>query len=448
MSRQLTAERCIRTARTVRCRRSERGSALIVVFVLAAVIAIMLYREMPVAAFEARRTKEQMLVDRGHEYQRGVQLYYRKFRGQYPASFDQLENTNSMRFLRRRYTDPFTGKDDWRLLHAGGPNGALIDSKVNPINQNKPNQNGQTQSAANGFGGSSSSAFGQNAGSASPNSTFGSTTFNSTSSNSTSSFGSASSADTGATVEVPAVRRRGAAVDATVGAGSGQTPSSGDLAQDPTIPLLPPNDPSASGATANAQPGSNANGAATVAGQNGVAPANGPGQGNNSMQSVQNLFNSGPSLPAGQTTAGALAGQPGASVSTTGTSGQLSSGGLAGVASKANGHTIKTVNDQTNYDLWEFWYDPTKDTSMGSGSNAQNGAGGQNVQNGTALGQPANGNGFGTSSGFGSNSNTNNSNSNSSTSGFGQSTSPSPTTGSGSNTTNSTTPTNQINQPQ
>ena len=174
------------------------------------------------------------------------------------------------------------------------------------------------------------------------------------------------------------------------------------------------------------------------------------------MQSVQNLFNSGPSLPAGQTSAGAFGGRPlggqgGAAVSTTGTSGQLSSSGLAGVASKANGHAIKTVNDQTNYDLWEFWYDPTKDTSMGIGANAQNGAGGQNVQNGTALGQPANGNSFGTSSGFGTNSNTNNSNSNGNTSGFGQSTSPGSTTGNPSNTiivNPSTTPTNQPNQPQ
>ena len=422
-----------------------------IVFVLAAVIAIMLYREMPVAAFEARRTKEQMLEDRGHEYQRAVQLYYRKFSGRYPASFDQLESTNSMRFLRRRYTDPFTGKDDWRLLHAGGPNGALIDSKVAPLNQNKPNQNGQTQNTGNGFGGSSSSsAFGQNGGGASANSTFNNTSFNGASSSSTSSFAAASSADSGATVEIPAVRRRGAAVDSTTGAGSGQTPTSGDLAQDPTIPLLPPSDPSATGAT-NAQPGVNPNSGPNVAGQNGVVGANGQAQGNNSMQSVQNLFNSGPSLPAGQTTAGALAGQPGTLVSTTGTSGQLSSGGLAGVASKANGHAIKTVNDQTNYDLWEFWYDPTKDTSMGTGANAQNGAGGQNVQNGTALGQPANGNSFGTSSGFGTNSNTNNSNSNGNTSGFGQSTSSGTGTGNGSNTTNSNTsptPNNQTNQPQ
>src|SRR5579884_1452904 len=108
----------------------ERGSALLIVFVFAAVILIMLYRELPIATFEAQRQREQLLVDRGHEYTRAVQLFYRKFRGQYPNSLDQLESTNNMRFLRRRYKDPMTGKDDWRLLHAG-PAGMLLDSKVN-----------------------------------------------------------------------------------------------------------------------------------------------------------------------------------------------------------------------------------------------------------------------------------------------------------------------------
>jgi hypothetical protein len=45
---------------------------------------------------------------------------------------------------------------------------------------------------------------------------------------------------------------------------------------------------------------------------------------------------------------------------------QLGGGSLAGIASKATGHTIKRVNDQSDYSLWEFYYDPSKDTSMGN----------------------------------------------------------------------------------
>ena len=40
---------------------------------------------------------------------------------------DELENTNNIRFLRRRYVDPMTGKADWRILHAG-PGGVITDS--------------------------------------------------------------------------------------------------------------------------------------------------------------------------------------------------------------------------------------------------------------------------------------------------------------------------------
>jgi hypothetical protein len=47
------------------------------------------------------------------------------------------------------------------------------------------------------------------------------------------------------------------------------------------------------------------------------------------------------------------------------TMGQIMSGGIAGVASKADSSSVKIVNDQKNYSLWEFYYDPTKDTSRG-----------------------------------------------------------------------------------
>jgi type II secretory pathway pseudopilin PulG len=109
-----------------RAGRSESGFAMLIVFVLAAVIAISLYMEMPRVAFEKQRDREQMLVDRGLQYRRGIQLYYRKF-GLYPTSMDDLETKNNMRFLRHRYKDPMTGKDEWRLIHMG-PGGVLTDS--------------------------------------------------------------------------------------------------------------------------------------------------------------------------------------------------------------------------------------------------------------------------------------------------------------------------------
>ena len=98
--------------------REESGFALLMVFVMAAVIAIGLYYEMPRVAFESQRAREQLLVDRGMQYRRAIQLFYRKF-GRYPASMDDLETTNNIRFLRHKYKDPMTGKDDWRIIHMG-----------------------------------------------------------------------------------------------------------------------------------------------------------------------------------------------------------------------------------------------------------------------------------------------------------------------------------------
>ena len=45
-------------------------------------------------------------------------MYYLKF-GHYPGSVEQLEKSNNQRFLREKYIDPLTGKDDWRIIHVG-----------------------------------------------------------------------------------------------------------------------------------------------------------------------------------------------------------------------------------------------------------------------------------------------------------------------------------------
>jgi hypothetical protein len=102
-----------------RRRQSERGFALLLVFAMAAAAALLIYVEMPRVAFEHQRDKEEVLIDRGEQYVRAIQLYVAKL-GKYPQSLDDLENTNNVRFLRRRYRDPMTGEDEWRLIHTDG----------------------------------------------------------------------------------------------------------------------------------------------------------------------------------------------------------------------------------------------------------------------------------------------------------------------------------------
>ena len=109
-------------------RRPESGYALLLVFAMAAAVGIMLYMELPRLVFETQRVKEQDLIDRGEEYRRAIQLYVRRFK-KYPASLDDLEKADNIRFLRRRYPDPMTGSEEWRLIHIDNA-GRYTDSLI------------------------------------------------------------------------------------------------------------------------------------------------------------------------------------------------------------------------------------------------------------------------------------------------------------------------------
>ena len=128
---------------------TEQGFALLLIFVLAASVAIMLYLQMPRVAFESERDKEQLLITRGEQYKRAIQLFYAENR-RFPARIEDLENTNNHRYLRHRYIDPYTGKDEWRLIHTNGM--FLTDSLVqkppaNPANSSSGTTQGQTLTA-------------------------------------------------------------------------------------------------------------------------------------------------------------------------------------------------------------------------------------------------------------------------------------------------------------
>lgn len=159
----------------------EEGFILIAVLFLVALLLIGLAVAAPRMARSIQRDKEIELVHRGEQYRRAIQLYYRKF-GTYPTSIDQLLNTNNIRFLRKRYTDPITGKDDWRLIHLGqakvpplgffGEPLAAIPAAA-PIGTSVSGATGMTAGGTSAFG---QSSFGQSSfGSPASASPFGST---------------------------------------------------------------------------------------------------------------------------------------------------------------------------------------------------------------------------------------------------------------------------------
>jgi len=344
----------------MKLRNSESGYALLFVYMMAASVAIMMYMAIPRAAFEAQRDKEQLLIDRGEQYKRAIQLYVRKY-NRFPSDLTALENTQNIRFLRRQYVDPMTGKNEWRLIHVG-PGGVLLDSKINQ--QKKDASAPQTFiTELEQIGGNPAS--GQNV--------------NIATRRRPSDDGGAPgdpNAPPGAAANGPVmVLPNGQIVPATsTGIPPTTAPNAGATPPNGFPPGVQP--PSGLGY----QPG--ANGAPGVPPQPGQSPfqstPNGP------PASAANLINQILTTPrpgglnglAGTdpSSAGGAAGFGGAAGSNTGTpigqgaGGQTIGGGIGGFASKLEQEGIKTYNDQTSYDKWEFVYDMSKDRTRGGGA--------------------------------------------------------------------------------
>jgi hypothetical protein len=135
--------------------RSDAGFSLaaLIFFLTAASVAIAAI--VPAYQMQAKREQEEELIFRGEEYTRAIQKFRRRF-GVYPTSIDQLLSTNQLRFLRRKYVDPITGKD-FRLINLN-PDGSLTGSKTFLQNSNNQSLFGNTQT----FGGGNNNTQGNN----------------------------------------------------------------------------------------------------------------------------------------------------------------------------------------------------------------------------------------------------------------------------------------------
>src|SRR5947207_3497089 len=101
---------------------SQRGYILLILLLAVALMSIGALKIVQVLKFQYQRDREEELIHRGVQYSRAVRRYFKKL-GRYPTRIEDLENTNNIRFLRRRYKDPMnrdpeTGKEsDFKLLH-------------------------------------------------------------------------------------------------------------------------------------------------------------------------------------------------------------------------------------------------------------------------------------------------------------------------------------------
>jgi len=145
-------------------RSRQGGYVLIVMLLFLTLMAIALTAMAPAIAQRVRREREIELIHRGRQYARAIRLFYRKF-GRYPVRLEELENTNNIRFLRRRYKDPMTPSGEWRLIHYAEAQLSLSNAGPLLPGATTPGAPGSTGSAsspfANTFSGSTQAAAGQ-----------------------------------------------------------------------------------------------------------------------------------------------------------------------------------------------------------------------------------------------------------------------------------------------
>lgn len=109
--------------------RRERGYVLLVLLLFVALLSIGMLAEVERIEFQIRRDREEELIHRGVQYSRAIRRFIVVQR-RYPLSVEELESTNNIRFLRKRYKDPITGKD-FRILR-------MEDAEVAYINPPPP----------------------------------------------------------------------------------------------------------------------------------------------------------------------------------------------------------------------------------------------------------------------------------------------------------------------
>ena len=102
-----------------RARPSEEGYMLVAAIFMLALFTIALAVALPKVIKEIQRDRELETMHRGKQYARAVRLYYKKF-GAYPPNVDALvKPTNKIRFLRKKYVDLTTGKEEWKPVRFG-----------------------------------------------------------------------------------------------------------------------------------------------------------------------------------------------------------------------------------------------------------------------------------------------------------------------------------------
>jgi type II secretory pathway pseudopilin PulG len=278
-------------------RQSESGYLLLAVLLLMALMIIAATIEAPRIVQQIKRDREEEMIHRGTEYARAVKKFYKKF-GRYPANLEQLDNTNQIRFLRKRYKDPLTKDGKWKLLSYGD-----IQTLLNPNTPGTP---------AAALGAQGQGAFGQPSAITSVGTT-----------------GTASQSSTPSPVNIIST--------SSTGFDQGDPASSGQQR----------------GVVGSAPGGFAGNSAQDNAQQGGTSPfANTFSLGSNSTSNTGQQ---------GIAASNQQGGTGGSIFSNAGGNQTFGGGAIIGVASTSKDPTIRIYNKKKTYDEWQFIYNPVMD---------------------------------------------------------------------------------------
>ena len=98
--------------------RGEAGYMLLAILFMLFLLMLAAGIAVPSVTHEIKREREIEMIHRGEQYARAIKKYYKKF-NRYPTRIEELENTNNLRFLRKRYKDPMNPEGKFRLLYYG-----------------------------------------------------------------------------------------------------------------------------------------------------------------------------------------------------------------------------------------------------------------------------------------------------------------------------------------
>lgn len=118
------------------CRsQAQSGYVLLILLLSVALLSIGFLLAVQKIEFQVKRDREEELIHRGVQYSRAVRRFFKKT-GRYPTRIEELESTNNLRFLRKRYKDPMnrdpkTGQErDFKLLHLQDVRTSFSSSKT------------------------------------------------------------------------------------------------------------------------------------------------------------------------------------------------------------------------------------------------------------------------------------------------------------------------------